>query len=151
MKILVNNYSKEKSNNSIKFICKNCSSELLVDEDDLITHSDGVNSIICPCCRKMSQVFKEELFPITTENVSYPKHFTVVNANSNKNIKRLTDSEINNEIKIGIEFLKKNKNQEYYFISYGEMFLSIFNFAEDGEYMVIVTKDFSEAFVNIKE
>lgn len=149
MKILVNNYLKEdvEDKNTTTVECSKCGSVLEICENDLY----GQSTILCPCCKRMFEVDTDELFVVTTENISYPKHFTVVNANSNKNIKLLTDSEINNEIKIGIEFLKKNKNKEYYFISYGEMFLSIFNFEEDGEYMVIVTKDFSEAFVNIKE
>lgn len=151
MEIIVNNYSKEKSNNSIKFICKNCSSELLINEDDLITHSNGVNSIICPCCRKMSQVFKEELFPITTENISYPKHFSVVNKDINKHIKDVSDKEINDEIKIGIDYLKQNKDRSFYFLSYGDTFLLIINCKEDDEYMIIVTKNFSEAFVSSLE
>ena len=147
MKILVNNYLKNEveNKNIVTVTCGVCGSVLEITDNDLY----GQNTVLCPCCKRMFEVNVDELFLVTTKNVSYPKHFTVVNANANKNIKLLTDEEINQEIKEGIKFLQENSDREYYFISYGEMFLVILNFEEDGEYMVVVTKDFSEAFVNI--
>ena len=147
MKILFNNYlnSETESKDIVTVTCATCGSILEITDNDLY----GKSSVLCPCCKRMFEVDVDELFLVTTKNVSYPKHFTVVNANVNKNIKLLTDEEINQEIKKGIKFLQENSDREYHFISYGEMFLVILKFEEDGEYLVVVTKDFSEAFVNI--
>ena len=68
-----------------------------------------------------------------------------------QNIKDVSDKEINDEIKIGIDYLKQDKDRSFYFLSYGDTFLLIINCKEDDEYMIIVTKNFSEAFVSSLE
>lgn len=58
---------------------------------------------------------------------------------------------INKWIQQGIEFLRENKDEYYYFTGSGNTLVHIYRFDGDEEYYVVVSKDYESSEVKFEE
>ena len=109
MKIIENNYSKfDKELVELKCTCPNCQSILEINENDVqYDREDIEHYVVCPCCHMR---INDEHFDriVTLDNISYP--FDFYQCASSDTTKKLSDDEINLEIRKCINYLKKNPN-----------------------------------------
>ena len=88
----------------------------MTDKNEVITIPD----------KGLEEAIKYELnlnpnYEITKDNIKFPVHFyrTITDKIG---VKEVTDQEVIDEIKRGIEYLRKNKNEYYWFTSHGDLF-----------------------------
>lgn len=156
MEILKNNYEYKKQkiknqNTVFDVVCDNCGSELRVEEKDTHIGCFGAAYITCPCCKEESFVEEIKGITLTKDNFKFPLHFLRTNKDM-RNVKEVSFSEIENEIKKGIDYLRSsNEENDYWYISYGNLFVVIFKYAGDEEYFILVTQDFYETYIPFEE
>lgn len=144
MKIIKNNYNKEKEIITFECTCPNCTSIVEFDEND-IKYDEEYNEkyVICPCC-DVSITDKYFDKNVTLDNISYPSDFYQY-GNHDFGL-NLSDEEINKRIKKCIDFLKFNPNMDYKCIGSGDTFIIVFN--HDDEYYFVVAKNYADASVS---
>lgn len=142
------NIAKEEVIDVLKIHCENCESELEITKKDTYVGYLGLSFITCPCCGKESAVYELDAMTLTKDNVEFPTHFH--RANKELGAVEVTPDEIKKEIQRGIDFLRNNKDQYHWYISYGELFLVIFKYSGDENYFIVVTKDFYEADISFE-
>ena len=148
MKIIENNFTKNIKTLNVK--CSNCESMLEIKENDAHVGWLGYKFITCPCCGRESIVYELDGITLNKDNIIFPTHFS----RSNKNLPDVTsipDEEINKDICKGIDYLRKNKNECFYFATYGDLFLILMKEPESKEYYIVVTKDFYETYIPFEE
>lgn len=87
---------------------------------------------------------------LTKDNIDFPTHFYRTKRGK-IGVKEVENQEVVDEIKRGIEYLRINKNEYYWFTSYGDLFLIIFKYDGDEEYNVLVTRDWYETDIPFEE
>lgn len=87
---------------------------------------------------------------LTKDNIDFPTHFLRTKQRE-RDVKKVTDQEVKNEIKRGIEYLRRNQEEYYWFTSYGDLFVVIFKYDGDEEYYVLVTRDWYDTNIPFEE
>lgn len=153
-KVIQNNYKKEENKkvekNTIVTHCDQCDSELEVTKEDTHIGWLGARFITCPCCGEESMVEELQGITLTKDNIKFPVHFYRTKTDK-IGVKEVADQEVVDEIKRGIEYLRINKNEYYWFTSHGDLFLIIFKYDGDEEYNVLVTRDWYETNIPFEE
>lgn len=134
----------------IKINCSECDSELEITEEDTHIGWMGARFVTCPCCGEESIVDELEGITLTKDNIEFPIHFNRTTKGMRQVVETNSD-EIVKEIRKGIEYFRKNKNDFCWYVSYGDLFLIIFRFPGDKEYFIMVTKDFYETHIPFEE
>lgn len=155
MKILKDNFKKcskenNKQPNLIKIICDKCDSELEIIKDDTHIGWLGAPFITCPCCGEDSMVDELEGITLTIDNLQFPIHFNRTNKDI-RQVLEVSDEKIISEIKRGVTYLRKHKDEHYWCTSYGDLFVIVFRYKGDEEYSIMVTKDFYETDIPFEE
>lgn len=75
------------------------------------------------------------------DNIKFPIHFNRTNKEL-EGVKEVENEEITKQIRNGIDFLRENKDEFSWYVSYGDLFVSVFRFEGDEIYSVYVTRDF---------
>lgn len=145
IKIIKNNYGKNnlskpvKTNpKTVRTHCDYCNSELELTEEDTYIGWLGARFIKCPCCGKETMVDELDGIDLTKDNIKFPTHFYRTNKDL-EGVKEIEDEEIVKEIRHGIDFLRENKDEFSWYISYGDLFVVVFRFEGDEIYSVYVT------------
>ena len=151
IKVIQNNFNKINSNkpvspSTIHTFCEHCDSELEFTKDDTHIGWLGAAYITCPCCGNESMVDELDGITLTKDNIEFPVHFQRCNKGM-KHVKEVSNEEIVNEVRNGIEYFRKNKDEYYWYTSRGDLFMILFRYAGDEEYFVVVTKDFYETYI----
>lgn len=145
IRIIKNNYKQnEKANKEETIIfCEYCDSELAITKDDIHIGWLGAAHVTCPCCGEETMVeeYGFEGIKLTKDNIEFPKHFLRTNKNL-RNVIEIYPEKIKKFIQDGIDFLRKNKDKETYYIHTGDMYLFIDKNPDDEEFNILVTKDF---------
>ncbi len=155
IKVIKNNYNKSNLSRVLELpkrihtLCENCDSELEITEKHTHVGWLGLKYITCPCCGKESCVEELEETNITKDNIKFPTHFRRV-VKTNRGTVDVKEDEINKNIQKGLEYLRTNKNEFYWYIQSGDLFLIIFRYEDDEEYTIMVTKDYFEANVSFE-
>ena len=150
MKIIKNNtYNNIDEPEVLNFTCEYCSSVLEITKDDTYIGWLGAEFITCPCCGKECMVDEFDGITLTVDNVEFPVHFhrTVLG----EGVKEISASEIKKEIKHGVNFFRKNKDQYSWHTTFGNLFLVIFRYSGDEVYSVFVTQDFYQTDIPFEE
>ena len=87
---------------------------------------------------------------LTKDNINYPTHF-LRTKQGERDVKRVTDKEVTSEIKRGIEYLRENQREYYWFTSRGDLLVVIFKYDGDEEYYVLVTRDWYDTNIPFEE
>lgn len=87
---------------------------------------------------------------LTKDNIKFPVHFYRTKTDK-MGVKEVTDQEVVDEIKRGIECLRINENEYHWFARHGDLFLIIFKYDEDEKYNVFVTRDWYETDIPFEE
>lgn len=165
MKVIQNNYKNQPQNRhqtpeairpklrieKVNLKCENCGSVLEVSREDTHIGYLGLPHVTCPCCNYEMDVeeFEDDAINIYASNVKYPTHFTV--SSKDFTAVEISDEEINKWIQQGIEFLRENKDEYYYFTGSGNTLVHIYRFEGDEEYYVVVSKDYENSEVKFEE
>ena len=142
MKVLKDNYKTTYINeNNNKMVCEYCTSELEYDESDIEIGEYGCAVITCPLCgRKNFLDDYEHDIVLTMHNVEFPVHFHHTSKESA--IDCLNNEEIKECIRKGINYFRSNKNENYWFIAYGNLHISVTRWEGNENYDVVVTGDY---------
>lgn len=148
MKVLKDNYNvmkdlEEKEPESIITCCDDCGSELEVSPEDMYVGWLGTMHCICPCCGEETMVEQAKGITLTKDNLEFPTHFLRTNS-SLRYVKEVKNEEIERQIRDAIEYLRKHKDNDLKYVSYGDLFVIVFRYKGDENYFVLVTKDFYE-------
>lgn len=155
MKVLKDNYNvmkalEEKEPESIITCCDDCGSELEVSPEDMYVGWLGAMHCICPCCGEETMVEQAKGITLTRDNVQFPKHFYRTTTGM-KYVSELTCDEIKERIQEGIDYLRRHKDEDYWSTWSGDTFIIVFNLSNDGEYSVVVSKDFYETDIPFED
>ncbi len=150
IKVIQNNFNKTESikekQTTIHTFCDECNSELELTPEDTHIGWLGAAFVTCPCCGEETMVEELEGITLTKDNIVFPVHFQRCNKDK-KSVKEIYNDKITSEIRKGIEWFRCNKDEYYWYTSYGDLFVIIFRYTDDEEYFVVVTKDFYNACV----
>jgi hypothetical protein len=155
IKIIENNYtegnlhSNKKYDNPIQITCDNCGSKLEITKNNTYIGWLGARHVKCPCCGEPTMV--DEIdgmdgIKLTVDNINFPIHFLHTNKNMRK-VKEVYNTEIQEYIKRGVSYLRIHKDEQYWYTSFGDLFLVIIKYDGDEEYYVMVTKDFYDTYI----
>lgn len=87
---------------------------------------------------------------LTKDNIQFPAHFYRTKTGK-IGVKEVANQKVVDEIKRGIEWLRSEKNEYYWFTKYGDLFLIIFKHDGGGKYNVLVTRDWYETDIPFEE
>ena len=148
MKIIKNKFEDVQENIKKELIieCDRCGSELEITEEDTYIGAYGAAYVMCPCCNEETMVEELDGITLTKDNIEYPLHFVRTNKDM-RCVKDVSPEEIKKEIKRGIEYFRENKDEWVHYISYGDVFITVFRFDGDEEYQVVVTKDYYDTYI----
>lgn len=156
MKVIKNNYidTNMKHDISIKYpvhmICENCSSELEVTKEDTHIGYLGFRYVTCPCCGEEICVDEFDHTVVTVDNIKFPVYFIRTNKDL-REVVEVDDNKVTEYVKDGIKYLRENKDEFSYFVTTGDVFVVVFRFEDDKNYLVLVTKDFYESYLDFEE
>ena len=142
MRIIENNYKYDLAKDyEIEYICESCNSVFQYNDDDIEFDECEDEYVKCPCCGHKCLVAEK----VTEKNIEFPKSFYEFGGNNTKSV-NISDNEITENIKECISWLKKNPNEPYRYMAYGNMFLCVFN--HEDEYYIMVTKNYFDASID---
>lgn len=138
MKIIKNNFKEEMPTE--EYICENCNSVFEYEDEDINIRADDIEYVICPCCGHTCITYT----PPTVETIKFPVDFHQFETkNGAVDIK---DDEITDRIRESIKWLQQYPEEPFKYISYGNMFLCVFN--HEDEYYIIVCKNYFESSID---
>lgn len=154
IKVIKNNFNKTEPDKpltptTIRTICNECDSELELSPSDTHIGWLGAAYVKCPCCGEETMVDELDGITLTMNNIEFPTHFNRTNKNL-KDVKEIANEKIIKEIRRGIEYFRKNKDEYHWYTSCGDLFLIIFRYEGDEEYFVVVTRDFYETDISFE-
>lgn len=142
MKIIENNYKCELAKDEeIEYICESCNSIFQYNDDDIEINEYGDEYVKCPCCEHKCLVVEK----VTEKNINFPKSFYEFGGNNTESVD-ISNAEITMKIRECIMWLKKNPNEPFKYMAYGNMFLCVFN--HEDEYYIIVTKNYFDTTID---
>lgn len=156
IKVIKNNFNqsdlnkKEATPLTVHTFCDYCDSELEVSKEDTHIGWLGAAYVTCPCCKRETMVDELDGITLTKDNVEFPVHFRRTNKDVD-GVVEIDQYEITESIRTGLDYLKNNKDDPYWFTSRGDSFVQVFRNEEDGEYVVLVTKDFYLTEIEFQE
>ena len=105
----------------------------------------GLKYIHCDNCGKGS--YNEELgeIELTSGNVTFPQHYFCYSDG-----KQLKDEFINEEVRKGLKFLEKNKEEDFVELGTGNTNICIIKYEGDEEYRIVVSKGYYDTNIPIK-
>ena len=142
MRIIENNYKYDLAKDyEIEYICESCNSVFQYNDDDIEFDECGNEYVKCPCCGHRCLVTEK----VTEKNIEFPESFYEFGGNNTKSV-NISNDEITMRIKECIMWLKKNPNEPFKYMSYGNMFLCVFN--HEDEYYIMVTKNYFDSSID---
>ena len=100
--------------------------------------------------KQVAEKLQLEGIDLTKDNVKFPTHFYRTNKEL-EGVKEVENEEITKQIRNGIDFLRENKDEFSWYVSYGDLFVSVFRFEGDEIYSVYVTRDFYNTEIPFEE
>lgn len=152
MKIVKNNYNnqeptkyEEKELFPIELECEECGSELIVDKEDTYIGWLGERFFKCPCCEGEVMIDGVDGIKLTKDNLKFPQHFSRTKQDE-RNCVHITNEEIEEYIKNGINHLR-NSNDDTYMFQSGDLYMHIDKLDGDEEYYIVVTQDSYSTYI----
>ena len=155
IRILKDNLNKEKMNKAIpyprKVICDSCGSELEYDESDLYIGEYGCVLVKCPVCGESVILDgNEHEITLNMNNIEFPNHFYHLSTDTGA-VDACNTERIRGYIKDGIEFLRQHPDEFYWNISTGNLCMYVHRYEGDGEYCIVLTKDYYEVSIPFED
>lgn len=147
MKVLKNNFSGKpiKEVEHIyprKIKCDKCESELEYEKSDIKIGAYGCPEIICPLCGMKIPLYDEEELVLTRENISFPTHFW--HTSKETGAVEVPKWEIEERIRKGIDWLRNNKEEFFWFTESGDSYVEVRRYDGDEVYNIFVSKNYYE-------
>ena len=155
MKVLKDNYSKMNINDDIKtiqpyprkLICEVCGSELEYEESDLRIGALGGVYLDCPLCQNDNMIDSHENeLTLNADNIEFPTHFFHT-SKENGAVDCCNNETIKREIRRGIDFLRKNRQNFSWMTEHGNLHIDITRFDGGEEYTVFVSNDYYSTYI----
>lgn len=153
MKVLKDNYTAtvyvEKNNN--KIVCEHCESELEYDNSDISIGTYGCAVVSCPLCGYKNYLDDGKYdINLTMHNVEFPTHFHYTSKETGA-IDCLNNKEIKECICKAVEYFRRNKDENYWFTEFGNLYISVSRWEGDESYNVVVTGDYYETIISFEK
>lgn len=146
MKIIKNNLNAEPKNETMEETCNHCNSILEIEPNDLHEGWLGAYFYTCPVCGKESMCFSIETELPTKDSIEFPKHF--IHTCIKDGAIDISDKEIQEEIRRLANGMWNCTNEmEHNTTEYGNAFIFIENLSGDGEYRIVVCKNYWEGSI----
>ena len=142
MRIIENNF-KYKQKYQIpteEYICEECNSVFEYEDEDICVDDDNIEFVKCPCCGHKCITYT----PPTIETIKFPKNFYQFGIHGGA--VNISDSEITNDIRECLKWLKKNPTEPFKYIGKGDTFTCVFN--HEDEYYIMVSKNYFETSID---
>lgn len=147
MKILKNNtLKKEDDKFPLKIVCEECGSELEVEESDIRIGYLGTCYVKCPVCNKDTYIYELDGVVVTKDTIKFPDYFYHFD-----NGKKLSNEEIEDYIRRGIEWHRRNPNSFVWDCGTGDSDIAVYNYSGDNEYRVVVSRGFYDCEIPFEE
>lgn len=156
MKVLKDNYTKASTESPVKIeikpyprkhICEECSSELEYEKSDLRMGVLGCMHLDCPCCGYENMIEEnEDTITLTVDNVVFPTHFFHT-SKEHRAVDCCDNETVKKEIRKGIDFLRKNREEFSWMTAYGNLYIDITRYDGDENYVVFVSNDYYETYI----
>lgn len=156
IKVIQNNFNQSELNKkegmplTVHTFCDYCDSELEVSKEDTHIGWLGAAYVTCPCCKRETMVDELDGITLTKANVEFPVHFRRTNKDMDGVIE-IDKYKITEDVRKGLDYLKNNKDDPYWFTCRGDSFVKVFRNEEDDEYVVFVAKDFYLTEIEFQE
>ena len=147
MKILKDNYNNIPYDEQVEpyprnLICEYCGSSLEYEEADLRMGAWGCMFLDCPLCGGDNMLEdNEKNITLTVDNIEFPTHYYHTSKKTGA-VDCCNNEEISKRIRDGVNYLRKNKEEFYWFCQSGNLRVEILRWGGDEMYEVIVTNDF---------
>lgn len=142
MRVIEDNYKKMFP---MEVKCKYCKSVIELDKKDVDVFRDEVR-YECPVCKRENTFPQFDGItdtPITADTIRFPNDFYHFGNGVN-----VTEKEIENEIRKLIERFRNNIDESpYYYAAFGNTFIQVFNYPDDKEYYVVVSKNYYDIHI----
>lgn len=155
MKIIKNNFKENKKDNEenvnakiIEVKCEHCASELEVTEEDTHIGAYGAVYVTCPCCGEDTIVLDLPGIVLTRDNIKFQNHFDKFGRSG-----KLSEisSEIEKNIQMGIDILRRDSKSAYYFFSSGSSLVIILKMDGDEEYLIFAANEWHETSISFEK
>lgn len=143
MRIIHNNLETQKEiPKTQEYVCVECGSTIEVDPDDIHEGWLGAYYFTCPVCGKESMTDIETELP-TKDTIEFPKHF--YRCTTDDSAVDVSDEDIQKYIRRLANIMWNRTNEEtYVHTGTGNTVIFVLNQAGDGEYHIIVCKNYWE-------
>lgn len=106
----------------------------------------------CPCCGEHLILCDYDAnikgdVELTSDNIKYPDYFDT----DHRNAVEIDGEKITEWIKRGIDFLRKNPDQQCYFTSSGDTTVHIYSMCGDEEFLIDVGKNNDTAYIQFND
>lgn len=145
MKVIKDNVNIE-SDFPRKIECENCGSELEIEESDIKIGYMGSCYVKCPVCRKDSYIYDLDGITVNKDNIKFPDHF--YHFGDSDSAKKLENSEIEEYIRKGIEWHRKNPNNFVWDFGTGDSDIAVYNYPGDEDYRVVVARGYYDCEIS---
>lgn len=155
MKVLKNNYHEVYDNTTKIDIepyprtveCDGCGSELEYEKSDMEVGVYGAMHVKCPLCGYNNMLDGNECdVTLTKDNIEFPLHFSYSSKETGA-VDTCNNEHIKKEINNAITYLRNNKDGDYWFTTYGNLYILVQRFDGDNEYDIMVTDKHWETYI----
>ncbi len=159
MKVLKNNYQKTTAEEDVervepyprKLICEECRSELEYEKSDLRMGALGCMYLDCPCCGRANILEEhEDAITLTTDNIEFPTHFFHT-SKENGAVDCCDNESVKKEIRRGIDFLRKNREESSWMTQHGNLHIDITRYSDDENYEIFVTNNYYDTYIPFED
>ncbi len=109
----------------------------------------GARFTTCPCCGKETTVDEFEGITLTKDNLKYTQYFA--HESKYHGCKEVGAEVILREIRRAIKYFRENKDKFAVEFGFGDCHICVFRYSGDGEYHVVVTRDWYETNIPFEE
>ena len=152
MKVLKNNFNE--TNNITDYpkaiVCEKCESELEYEKSDLTIGAFGAAYCKCPLCGYDNFIDdEEEAITLTIDNIEFPVHF--YHTSKETGAIDITNEEIKKRIREAVIKLRNFKEEDYWGVECGNLYLLVTRCEDEESYEITVSKDHYSTYIPFEE
>lgn len=130
-----------------EWVCENCESSLEYEESDLMIGALGCAYLKCPCCGHDNMIEdNENTITLTKDNVEFPTHFFHTSKETGA-AEHCSSKNVNEAIQRAIKYFRENKNEYFWFMACGDMYITVLRYDGDEDYYVTVTNNYYDTYI----
>ena len=133
--------------------CDYCNSELEIEDGDITVGAYGCARVKCPVCDHDLLLCDYEDgdrwdVEVDVDNVKFPDYFH--HTCTENDAIDVSSEEIEKEIGEGVAWFRRNPDRWHWMTQHGNLTMHMYNYPGDGEFYVVVSKDYYDTFLKYK-